>query len=271
MIVASASRALARRLETGHFKGDFALVASRVWGKLAARGLVRQLVVPAELRVITIGGATIGGSGKTPVAIAWARREAERGARVVLIGHAYRGNPKRARVVSITDDVRSVGDEALVCARALSGIAEVIVAPSRQAAVDFAVERGATVVVLDGVAQIAPRRASVAVLVVDETVVASTACPPAGDLRAPRSALESVCDVVVRISSSAPASQPHLSACATSVGARTSEGRFVSFEALTKLRVGLALAIARPERVTRLLEANGVKPVVVSYVGDHRG
>jgi tetraacyldisaccharide 4'-kinase len=272
VIVASASRALASALESGRFDGTLSHLASRAWASVAARHLVREIVVPRDVRVITIGGASLGGSGKTPVAIAWARREAEKNRRVVLIGHAYRAHPKVARLVSEHDDVGEVGDEALVCARALRGVAHVVVAPSRQPAVDFAVARGAEVLVIDGVAQTSPRPADVAVLVLNSGN--ANACPPAGDLRAPLSALRDLADVVVRISDDDEdirARSGEIRARVVSNGARAANGDVASFDVLSKMRVGLALSIAHPERVLEMLARRGVVPVACVCVGDHAG
>jgi tetraacyldisaccharide 4'-kinase len=272
VIVASASRALASALESGRFDGTLSHLVERAYGAIAARHLVREITVPRDVRVIAIGGATLGGSGKTPLAIAWTRREAEKNnVHVALIGHAYRARPKYARSVSESDDVADVGDEALVCARALRGVADVVVGPSRQSAVDFAIARGATVLVLDGVAQIAPRRADVAVLVVNSEI--ANACPPAGDLRAPLSALRNLADVVVRISDAdhVDVAADEICARAISNGARGANGDVITFDALSKMRVGLALSIAHPERVLRMLARRGVVPALCAYVGDHAG
>ncbi len=223
------------------------------------------------MRVIAVGGATLGGSGKTPVAIAWAHAEAKKRGSVALIGHAYRARPQRARVVSVSDDVAAVGDEALVAARDLANVADVVVAPTRQMAVDFAIARGARVLVLDGVAQISPRRADVALLVTGSAQ--SNACPPAGDLRAPISVLRELADFVVVVSEDDDRSfaQNQIAARSVSGEARAASGDVISFAELAKLRVGLALAIAHPERVHRMLERRGVVPVARAYVGDHMG
>jgi tetraacyldisaccharide 4'-kinase len=271
VIVASASRALAHALESGHFDGHLAGLASRAWARMAAQHLVRKIAVADHVRVIAVGGTTLGGSGKTPVAIAWAHAEAKKRGSVAFIGHAYRARPQRARVVSISDDVADVGDEALVAARALSNVADVVVAPTRQMAVDFAIARGARVLVLDGVAQIAPRRADVALLVTGSDH--SNACPPAGDLRAPISILRDLADFVVVVSDDEHPSlaRNEIAVRSVSSGARAANGDVISFAELSKLRVGLALAIAHPERVHRMLIGRGVVPVARSYVGDHMG
>ena len=259
------------QLESSRFKGPLSRLVSRAYGNIAARHLVRKLVVPDHVRVIAVGGSTLGGSGKTPVAIAWAREEASKGVRVVLIGHAYRARPNVARVVSPDDDLRVVGDEALVCARALAGVADVVVARTRQMAVDFAVARRASVLVLDGVAQISPRRADVALLVTSSR--RPNACPPVGDLRSPLSALEALADFVVRISDDddLDLKENEIGMRVISEGARAANGDLITFEALSKMRVGLALSIAHPERVVRMLKRSGVLPVACAYVGDHAG
>ena len=59
----------------------------------------RPVRVPDGVRTVTVGGATLGGSGKTRIAIAIARALASRGERVVLVGHAYRARPVFARFV----------------------------------------------------------------------------------------------------------------------------------------------------------------------------
>jgi tetraacyldisaccharide 4'-kinase len=272
VIVASATRALQDKLESGRFNGPLSRLVSRAYGAIAAGHLVREITVPRDVRVIAVGGATLGGSGKTPVAIAWARREAKNNVHVALIGHAYRARPNVARVVSADDDVHAVGDEALVCARSLAGVAEVVVAPTRQMAVDFAVARGATVLVLDGVAQISPRRADVALLVTSSPQH-TNACPPAGDLRSPFPALKALADFVVRISDedNFDLAEDEIGMRVISEGARAANGDVMSFEALSNMRVGLALSIAHPERVLRMLSRRGVVPVACAYVGDHAG
>jgi tetraacyldisaccharide-1-P 4'-kinase len=206
------------------------------------------------------------------VAIAWARREAKAGTRVALIGHAYGARPGHARIVSKNDDVREVGDEALVCARALEGVTDVVVAPSRQTAAEFAVAHGARILVLDGVAQISPRRADVALLVRhDENRL--RACPPAGDLRAPISALRALADFVVVVSDeeSPQIASGEIAARVVSEHAYAPNGDVISFSELAKMRVGVALSIAHPERVLRMLARRGVVPLACATVRDHRG
>jgi tetraacyldisaccharide 4'-kinase len=159
--------ALARALEHGAYAGPLARTLGRVWEHTLGRAVVRRLTWPSHVRVIAVGGATLGGSGKTPLAIACAAELAAAGASVAFVGHAYRATPGRARVVSGADPVGEVGDEALLAARTLgpAGV-PVVVAPRRSDAVALAA-RISNVLVLDGVAQTTPDRASLALLAVD--------------------------------------------------------------------------------------------------------
>ena len=155
-------------------------------------------------RLIGVGGATLGGSYKTPVAIALARALAAQGARVALVGHAYRARPGRARWVEPHDDPREVGDDALYAARALSTSgALVAIAPSRQAAVDFATAR-ADCLIVDATSS---RRAPIVWRARFSYSMAKSlgrgCVPPAGDLRAPRDALLAAADIVLRVGDSA--------------------------------------------------------------------
>jgi tetraacyldisaccharide 4'-kinase len=255
---------VARNLEDGRFDGAVARLLSAAWGEVASRAVVRPARVPGHVRVVTVGGATLGGSGKTPLAIACARELARQGARVVLVGHAYRASPGRARVVSGLDSVREVGDEALVAACALEphGV-DVVVAPSRGAAVELGA-RVADVLVLDGTLQLSPRRATLALLAVDaeEPWGRAAAVPPRGDLRAPVAALLAAADVLVRVGDDSP------DVSVRSAGAFL-DGALLPWETLRPLRVGLASALARPRRLLRFLARRGVVPCATALGGDH--
>src|SRR5688500_7539901 len=101
---------IGRRLED-------ATVAGPALRRAAAARIARRLISPGAVRVIGIGGATLGGAGKTPVALAVARALASSAReRVAIVGHAYRARPLRARRVEISDSVDEVGDEALAAA-----------------------------------------------------------------------------------------------------------------------------------------------------------
>jgi tetraacyldisaccharide 4'-kinase len=256
---------VARSLEEGRYRGFLARSLAAAWGEVSARAVARPVPFPAHVGMVAVGGATLGGSGKTPLAIACARELARQGARVVLVGHAYRARPRRARFVEPDDDLAEVGDEALLASRALEPHgARVVVAPSRSAAVELAAS-SADVLVLDGVLQTTPRRASLSLLAVDAEEPWGRACavPPRGDLRAPVHALLDAADLVVPVGETSP------DARVTSRGARLGEA-LLSWDDLRPLRLGLVCALGRPRRLLRSLSRQDVTPFVTVLGDDHR-
>jgi tetraacyldisaccharide 4'-kinase len=268
---------IARCLEGGRATGLCAASASRAWGAIAR--VERPLSWRSGARVVVVGGATLGGSGKTPLAVACAEELRRAGARVALVGHAYGASPDQARIVSEQDDVRSVGDEARACARKLApwGI-PVVVAKARQEALDLALGV-ADVAVVDGPCQTTPRRATLSLLAVDgDAPWGAGHCPPAGDLRAPRAALLAAVDRVVVVGgevggsldlSSVPADSAEVVSRGAWALAPEGYGSLLDWEELRRLRLGVWTAIARPERVLRALSRRGVFPRVAVFGGDH--
>jgi tetraacyldisaccharide 4'-kinase len=275
---------LATALEQGRFDGPIARACAGAWARVAERTIVRRVALPAGTRVVTVGGATLGGSGKTPLAIACAAELAASGARVALVGHAYRATPRRARVVAVDDPLDEVGDEAILAARALAptGV-PVFVAPGRRAAIVLAA-CAAEVLVLDGVAQTSPARASLALLAVDASEPWGRACAvaPRGDLRAPKDALLKTCDVVVAVGDAnddpamgdardhRPADESVRWSCAwtASSGARVAD-HLRTWKDLAGARVGLLSVLARPDRVVRSLTRHGIAVRAIVRAPDH--
>jgi tetraacyldisaccharide 4'-kinase len=251
MLMAGAARAL----ERGRFDGRLSRALASALGPAFARGLVRPGRVPAGIRVVCVGGATLGGSGKTRVAIATASLLASRGARVAIIGHAYRGRVRSPKVVSGDDPVEEVGDEAIVCARALPGL-EVVVGPSRQAAIDFAAGRSPDVLVFDG--PLALRgSAALSLLSVDAARPwGAGQVFPAGDLRAPREDLLALAHHVVSVE-------------ATPARVRWPDGKIVPLGSLRSSSIGLFTALARPDRLIEALARAGIHPVRTLSAVDH--
>jgi tetraacyldisaccharide 4'-kinase len=98
-----------------------------------ARG---RAVYRAPFPVLVVGNLTVGGSGKTP-AVVWAAGEAaRRGLRVGVAVRSYRGRIAAAVAVGEGSDPRLVGDEAVLLARRLPGVA-VVAARDRVEAVRF--------------------------------------------------------------------------------------------------------------------------------------
>lgn len=272
-VLAGVRTTIARWLEVGALSFPAARAVGHAHAALAGRALARPLRVPVRdesdarpLVTVTVGGSTLGGSGKTRVALACARELASHGANVVLIGHAYRASPRTARVVTRHDSLDEVGDEALACVRELGSETRVrvVVAPSRQAAIDLAARLFPRVdaVVLDGPLQLAPARASLSVLSLDAAAPwGAGAAPPAGDLRAPRDLLLAHADEVVHVD--ATPRSVWLGSPARAIDLATFASSFA------ERRVGLFTALARPDRLVRALVAAGLEPKELVRAPDH--
>ncbi len=136
----------------------------------------------APAPVVCIGNLTVGGAGKTPTALAIARRLMVAGRRPVMVSRGYRGRlAGPVRVDPRAHTAADVGDEPLLLAEA----APTIVAKDRLDGVRAALDLGDTVVLDDGFQD--PRLAhDLAFVVVDGAAGFGNArVLPAGPLREP--------------------------------------------------------------------------------------
>lgn len=228
--------------------------------------IARPLENPGGVRVITVGGATLGGSGKTPLALAVTRHLASAGRRVAIVSHAYRAPDHRGACFATADERRD-GDEAAECALALAELPRARVATGRvrQEAFDLAAS-WADLVVIDGPLQLTPKRSDLALLAVDADRPFSRLSPPLGDARAPERALVDHADVVVPIHAGPTPDATHW----VLRGAReVSSGARLSLATLRGARVGLVTTSARPERVVRTLARYAITPAAHVELEDH--
>jgi tetraacyldisaccharide 4'-kinase len=119
----------------------FALIYGAIAGWRMRRAEFR-----AGIPVICIGNFTLGGTGKTPTAIAIAKLLAARGERPFFLTRGYGGTLSGPVQVELGKHrAPDVGDEPLLLAR----IAPTIVSRDRAAGAAFAQDAGATVIVMD--------------------------------------------------------------------------------------------------------------------------
>jgi tetraacyldisaccharide 4'-kinase len=267
--------AVARALERGALRSRPTVAAARLW---EARAVVaRPVALPSRARVIGVGGATLGGSHKTPLTLALALRLSHLGASVSVVAHGYGARIRGARVVDPADAARDVGDDAAWLARELSGGGVPVTVGERGAALAISA-RAASVVLVDGLLQAQPRPLDLSLLALDAASPwGADACPPAGDRRASRAALLGATDAVVAVHDG-PLRDDALADVARVVpvfGVRaelavaSADGRPLALSELRGARVGVVLAVARPDRVLCTLAAHGIHPVATRLFADH--
>lgn len=173
-----------------------------IYGAVAGHRLART-GRRAGAPVVCIGNPTVGGAGKTPLALAVAHMVTAAGEQPVLLSRGYGGrlagplrvDPARHRAVD-------VGDEPLLLARA----APTIVARDRVKGAAAALAAGARVIVMDDGFQNPSLAKDFSVLVVDaRRGVGNGRVLPAGPLRAPLEAQLARADALVVVGTSSGA------------------------------------------------------------------
>ncbi|MEQ1953322.1 tetraacyldisaccharide 4'-kinase [Mesorhizobium sp. CN2-181] len=155
---------------------------SAVYGRVARRRLVNAPREPVDPPVLCVGNFTVGGSGKTPVAIALARQAMAMGRKPGFLSRGHGGSSSSPGIVDVgRNDARAVGDEPLL----LAAHAPVAVSPDRAAAARLLAAQGCDFLIMDDGFQSARILIDHALLVVDARYgIGNGKVLPAGPLRA---------------------------------------------------------------------------------------
>lgn len=142
--------------------------------------IARREKVPAA--VLCIGNLTVGGEGKTPLAIALAAEAGRQKIRAGFLTRGYGGTLIAPHLVTLTDTARAVGDEPLLLARH----APTVVARNRAAGARRLIQEGCELIIMDDGFQSARVHMDYALIVVDAARgLGNGHVIPAGPLRAP--------------------------------------------------------------------------------------
>ncbi|MFQ5784751.1 MAG: tetraacyldisaccharide 4'-kinase [Alphaproteobacteria bacterium] len=246
------------------------LLAPLAWGYDLAGRSRRQLVRPrrASVPVICVGNLVAGGAGKTPTALAVAERLAPQGCEVHFLTRGYGGGVRGPhRVDPARDDVRSVGDEALLLAAA----APTWVSPDRIAGARAATAAGAGALVMDDGFQNPGLVKDLALVVVDAGYgFGNRRVLPAGPLRETVARGLDRADAVALVGEDDGAAD--LEAEIAARGMTILRGRLEPAAAGQRLvgrRVVAFAGIARPDRLFTMLDAIGCRLVARHAFADH--
>jgi tetraacyldisaccharide 4'-kinase len=149
----------------------------------------------ATVPVICCGNATVGGSGKTPLALDIGHRLLARGAHVAFLTRGHGGALTMATRVT-PQNAALAGDEPQL----LATLAPTYVGPDRAATARLAIADGATVLVLDDGLQNPSLAKTLSLLVIDGGAgFGNGRVIPAGPLREPAAAAAARCQAAVLI------------------------------------------------------------------------
>ena len=183
-------------------------IASQLYSALARLRRTKVETTPGASRrlnrpVVSIGNLVVGGSGKTPLAALVARLLAEAGERPAVLSRGYARTDPDDGVTIVSDgqrlraDLARAGDEPLLLARSLPGVAVLVCADRYLAGCLAEQHLGATVHVLDDGFQHMQLARDVNLLIVDRADVERPRLLPSGRLREPLSAARAADAVLV--------------------------------------------------------------------------
>lgn len=177
---------------------------------IMAAATARRVARPgwrAPVPVICCGNATVGGSGKTTVALDIGQRLAESGHHVHFILRGYGGSNRSTLRVAAGDAADRTGDEALL----LMQVAPTWIGADRIASARAAFAAGATVLIMDDGLQNPSLVKNLSLLVVDGAYgFGNGRVIPAGPLREPVAAAAARCDAAIVIGEGEPPIPPAL-------------------------------------------------------------
>ncbi len=241
-------------------------------GRLIGAGTARRMAAAGtrvSVPVICVGNPVAGGAGKTPTAIAIARRLMEHGQRPAFVTRGYGGRlTGPLRVDTMTHDHGAVGDEPLLLAR----VAATYLARDRVAGAALAIAGGARVIVMDDGFQNPSLVKDIALLVVDGAAgIGNGLCLPAGPLRAPLDAQLACCDAVVVVGEGQGGQG--VTARAHRLGKPVLSARLVPDEAVAGTLRGRSViafaGIGRPSKFAATLRDIGAEVLHLHALGDH--
>ncbi|RCS24595.1 tetraacyldisaccharide 4'-kinase [Phyllobacterium salinisoli] len=240
---------------------------SALYGAVARRRLVRGTPPKVPLPVLCIGNFTVGGAGKTPTAIAFAKAAQAKGLKPGIVSRGYGGGFSGVHLVDPDHDTaRHTGDEPLLLARH----APVAVSPDRVAAARLLIAEGCDFLIMDDGFQSARLHIDYALIVLDSSRgIGNGRIIPAGPLRAPLIDQLRKADALLKIGTGSGADKVIRQAARAAKpihGARLVPS---SKSAISGKRFLAFAGIGNPEKFFASLSEMGGAPVLTRSFPDH--
>ncbi|MEO8715443.1 MAG: tetraacyldisaccharide 4'-kinase [Acetobacteraceae bacterium] len=218
----------------------------------------------ASVPVICCGNVTVGGAGKTVVALDLTQRLAAMGRRVHVLLRGYGGTLRGPHRVSADDDSARVGDEALL----LAVVAPTWIGADRAASARAAIAAGADILLLDDGLQNPTLSKDLSLLVIDGgSGFGNRRLLPAGPLREPIAVAASRCHAAVLIGPDRTNAAAALPPALLVLRANLVPGPEVA--ALADRAVLAFAGIGRPEKFFATLAEAGARLVATEPFADH--
>lgn len=222
---------------------------------------------------VVIGNLTVGGTGKTPLAIWLASELRARGYRPGLVLRGHGGRQRSPRLVQGEDDAAQVGDEAVLLAQRTG--CPVAVGVRRAAAARLLVEAGCDLVLADDGLQHLALRRDLEIIVIDgERGFGNGALLPAGPLREPADRIAEAALLVMHGEDRRrvlPAGSQGLSMRLAPLALRNvATGAEAPLSLLRGARVHALAGTGHPQRFFALLRELGAQPLEHPRPDHHR-
>lgn len=239
-----------------------------IYGAITAIRMGRKPAYTATVPVICVGNFTVGGTGKTPFALALAEMLKAHGERPVFLTRGYGGRLSGGPPVRL-DPARhgplDAGDEPLL----LVASGPVVISADRAAGARLAETLGTVILMDDGLQNPTLAKTLALALIDAATGTGNGFCLPAGPLRAPVERQLAHVDALVAIGDGeaagpveAAARRRALPVFRARLAARAADG-------LNGARVLAFAGIGRPERFVDSLRSAGAEVADTRFFGDH--